>query len=109
MLIPLDSTVFSLWTRAEFERPTRGLARMRLVTPDGLVLPGEVFEVDLSTAVNQRVSMPLLMHPFTVPGRYWHILDVGERGVWTEVGRIHLDMFVATPSTDVLATRAPST
>ncbi len=108
VLIPIDSTVFSLWTRADFEQPTRGVARLRLVTPDGLVLPGEVFEVDLTTAVNHRVSMPLAMHPFTVPGRYWHIVERGDGGLWTEVGRLHLDILVATPPVDVVATRTPS-
>lgn len=97
VLVPIDITIFSMWTRADRERPEEGTARVQIELPSGDLLFGREFPVELSAATFVRITLPMVMHPFTTPGRYQHIIEVRQDdGTWHEVARLPID-FAAAP------------
>jgi hypothetical protein len=93
LLVPVGMRILSLWTRDPPDEPSAARARLSLQTPTGATLPGGEIELAFAEHRNARTDTALQFHPFTGPGRYWHVIELQQTGgEWQEVARLPLDL-----------------
>lgn len=93
LLVPVGLSIMSHWTRDPSDNPDEARARYSLFTPAGTTIPGGEIEVRLIDHRNARTTTGLPLHPFTGPGRYWHVIELQQTGgEWQEVARLPLDL-----------------
>jgi hypothetical protein len=95
IVIPIRSTIVTLWARQDLQQPVRGIGRTRFVDPTGEELGEWRHDIDLSQHVRFRNRSGLHSLMFTAPGVYeWEVsyalLDAPND--WTVCARIPLQV-----------------
>ena len=94
VMLPAGLHIFTRWARGDAGVAEQGFGRFRIIFPDGGVSETESYTIDLTATPTARIDQPLQLHPFTVPGRYWHVVELLVNGTWCEVARVPLDLLL---------------
>jgi hypothetical protein len=96
--IPLHFEVVSLWSRARDDQPSRGRARLLLITPSGTVVKNQEYDIDLSVYSRSRTRVRVIGLPVPEAGHHQFCvqLRVEEETEWRDVAKIPLQIVLQT-------------
>lgn len=91
--IPVQYEVVSLWARQQLDQPEEGLARVRLVGPNGVELFGQGFVVNLTQHVRMRTQLRSAALPVVGTGIYTFHTDIQRADQqWETVSHIPIQL-----------------
>jgi hypothetical protein len=94
ILVPAPLSIASLWYREESDKPCRGRAQIKIISPGGDEVASVELDVDLTKAKRSRTICKMNGLPVKKgeSGFYRFILELNREGEWHEVANVPLEV-----------------
>jgi hypothetical protein len=90
--LPIQFELFSLWTRAQFDKPAQGQMRIHFCNPSGVCKVQAEVAIDLSSVLFYRTRFRANGIELVGPGVYKFVVELkpDEKTEWVEVAQLPL-------------------